>query len=217
MALGTRPSGARTPVALGRAERGLQRSSTRILSEKHIPFDTTFFLTRAVGIVQLSSKIRDMPRRRTRSADRRGRRVAVHGFATLCAAPGRRLVTQGSAEMARGGPRRRRGAARCPRSFSLHGRRRSSCTTADACAAAGAARTVFLGPEDAPERSEAARRRRWRRLLLLLPGPPSQLPSAGEPCPVVGPLLPRASDSPATARAHLHTESTNPHSRTALP
>ena len=53
-------------------------------------------------------------------ADRHGRRVAVHGFAALRAAPGRRLVTQGSAEMARGGPRRRRGAARCPRSFSLH-------------------------------------------------------------------------------------------------
>ena len=89
------------------------------------------------------------------SADRRGRRVAVQGFAALRAAPERRLVTRGSAETARGGPRRRRGAARCPRSFSLHGRRRSSCTTADACAAAGAARTAFPGLAEVPGRSEA--------------------------------------------------------------
>ena len=89
------------------------------------------------------------------SADRRGRRVAVQGFAALRAAPERRLVTRGSAETALGGPRRRRGAARCPRSFSLHGRRRSSCTTADARAAAGAARTVFPGLAEVPGRSEA--------------------------------------------------------------
>ena len=130
------------------------------------------------------------------SADRRGRRVAVQGFAALRAAPERRLVTRGSAETALGGPRRRRGAARCPRSFSLH----SGAGGAVSSPRTPALLLALLARSFRARRTYSSARRQPTEAMAATAAAAQtavkcQVPV--EPRPAVGPLLPRASDSPA--------------------
>ena len=98
--------------------------------------------------------------------------------------------------MARGGPCRRRGAARCPRSFSLHrgaggavASPRTPALLLALLARSFRARRTYSSARRQPTEAMAATAAAAQTAVKC------QVPV--EPRPAVGPLLPRASDSPA--------------------